>query len=70
VASIAGRNNVKPEQVAEWNKVAVTTSFKAGQSVVLFVAGKTRSATQVASAKGKKSAVASKPNAGTKYAKR
>jgi membrane-bound lytic murein transglycosylase D len=70
VASIAGRNNVKPEQVAEWNKVAVTTSFKAGQSVVLFVAGKTRSATQVASAKGKKSAVASKPNAGTKFAKR
>ncbi len=70
VSSIATRNNVKPEQVAEWNKVAVTTSFKAGQTVVLFVAGKSRPTTQVASAKGKKSAVASKPSAGTKYAKR
>jgi membrane-bound lytic murein transglycosylase D len=70
VASVANRNNVKPEQVAEWNKVALNASFKAGQPVVLFVAGKSRPGNQVASAKGKKSNVANKPNSGTKYAKR
>jgi membrane-bound lytic murein transglycosylase D len=71
VASIAKRNNVKPEQVAEWNKVAANASFKAGQQVVLFVSGKARATTQVAAAaKGKKVTVASKPSQGTKYAKR
>lgn len=37
VASVAKRHNVKAEQVAEWNKVPASASFKAGQQVVLFV---------------------------------
>ena len=37
VASIAKRHKVKPEQVAEWNKVGVHASFKPGESIVLFV---------------------------------
>jgi membrane-bound lytic murein transglycosylase D len=37
VASLAKRHNVKTEQVAEWNKVSESASFKAGQQVVLFV---------------------------------
>ena len=73
VASVAKRNNVKPEQVAEWNKVAANASFKTGQQVVLFVSGKVRSSnTHIAATKGKKVTVTSnsKANAGTKYAKR
>jgi membrane-bound lytic murein transglycosylase D len=70
VASLAKRNNVKPEQVAEWNKVAVNASFKAGQQVVLFVSGKARTGTQTASAKGKKKSTVSSSTSGSKYAKR
>mgnify|MGYP000293574134 FL=1 len=70
VASIAKRNNVKPELVAEWNKVATNASFKPGQQVVLFVSGKVRGNTHMATAKGKKTVVASKLNSGIKYAKR
>ena len=41
VASVAKRHNLKTEQVAEWNKVPESASFKSGQQVVLFVAPKT-----------------------------
>lgn len=47
VASVAKRHNVKAEQVAEWNKVPASASFKAGQQVVLFVPPKA-SGTKVA----------------------
>jgi membrane-bound lytic murein transglycosylase D len=70
VASLAKRNNLNPELVAEWNKVAVNASFKPGQQVVLFVAGKARTGTQTAAAKGKKKATASASTSSTKYAKR
>ena len=70
VASLAKRNNLNPELVAEWNKVGVNASFKAGQQVVLFVPGKARTGTQTASAKGKKKTNASASTSGTKYAKR
>jgi membrane-bound lytic murein transglycosylase D len=70
VASLAKRNNVNPEQVAEWNKVSSNASFKAGQQVVLFVPSKVRTGTQTVSAKGKKKTLASSPKSGSKYAKR
>ena len=37
VASIAKRYGTNPSNVAQWNKVAANSSFKAGQSVTLFV---------------------------------
>jgi membrane-bound lytic murein transglycosylase D len=40
VASVAKKHNLKTEQVAEWNKVSESASFKTGQQVVLFVAPK------------------------------
>ena len=38
VASIAARYRVSPAQVAEWNKVAPKSSFKPGQSLVVYTA--------------------------------
>jgi len=38
VASIARRYKVNADQVAQWNKVGMGTSFKPGQQVVLFLA--------------------------------
>jgi len=40
VTSLAKRHNVKAEQLAEWNKLPESANLKAGQSLVLFVAGK------------------------------
>ena len=40
VATVAKRYRVSAAQVAQWNKVAVGSSFAAGQSVVVFVAQK------------------------------
>jgi membrane-bound lytic murein transglycosylase D len=37
VASIARRYRVKPAQVAEWNNVGASASFKAGEQVVVYV---------------------------------
>ena len=37
VASIARRYAIPPAQVAQWNKVAVTANFKAGQSVLVYL---------------------------------
>lgn len=40
VAAVARRYKVSPAQVAEWNDVAASSSFKPGQSVIVFVANK------------------------------
>jgi len=56
VASIAKRYRVSTSSVAEWNKIGVNSSFKAGQQVVLFLTTKAkpaatgRSSTRVAKA--------------------
>lgn len=55
VASIAKKYKVSPDAVAQWNKVAANASFKAGNSVVLFLpagsARKSQPAPQSKSAK-------------------
>jgi membrane-bound lytic murein transglycosylase D len=40
VASVAKRYRLNPAQVAQWNKVGAAASFRPGQSIVVFVAGK------------------------------
>jgi membrane-bound lytic murein transglycosylase D len=42
VQSIARRYHVKASQVAEWNNVGSDATFKRGQSIVVYVAGKAR----------------------------
>jgi membrane-bound lytic murein transglycosylase D len=37
VASLAKRYRVSPAAIAEWNKVSASATFKAGQSVVLYL---------------------------------
>jgi len=37
VASLAKRYRVSPAAIAEWNKVSASTTFKAGQTVVLYL---------------------------------
>jgi membrane-bound lytic murein transglycosylase D len=65
VASIAKRYATTPGNVAQWNKVAANASFKAGQNVVVFVAGSTTSTKAKSSArvssKAKKRTTAKKP---------
>jgi membrane-bound lytic murein transglycosylase D len=65
VASIAKRYATTPSNVAQWNKVAANASFKAGQNVVVFVAGSTASTKAKSSArtssKAKKRTTAKKP---------
>ena len=41
VASVAKRYRVSTAQVAQWNGVAPSAAFKPGQTIVVFVAGKT-----------------------------
>lgn len=40
VASIAQKHRLSPQNVAQWNRVAVNASFKPGQSITLFVSGR------------------------------
>jgi membrane-bound lytic murein transglycosylase D len=69
VATIAKRYGTTPSNVAQWNKVAANASFKAGQSVVVFVSGSTTKAKATskarASSKAKKRTTAKKPRAGS-----
>lgn len=37
VASIARKHHVRPDQVAQWNKIPIMANFKPGQQVVLFL---------------------------------
>jgi len=57
VASIANRYRVSPNSVAEWNSISATSSFKAGQQIVMFLPGRLKSASParvtVSKAKGK-----------------
>ncbi|MGY4828811.1 transglycosylase SLT domain-containing protein [Sphaerotilaceae bacterium SBD11-9] len=43
VATVARRYRVSPAQLAQWNKVGASASFKAGQSVVVYVPQKAAS---------------------------
>jgi membrane-bound lytic murein transglycosylase D len=54
VASFAKRYNVTAASVAGWNKVSATSTFKAKQSVVVYVQAKTKSANRKHGAKGSK----------------
>jgi membrane-bound lytic murein transglycosylase D len=61
VASVAKRHRVSAQSVAEWNKVATNASFKAGQSVVLFMPARAVVAKAPARKPAPKKAVASRP---------
>ncbi len=69
VATIARRYKIAPAQVGEWNEVAVTAAFKAGQQVVLHLPAR---ATAVAkTSKNAKTKVAkASPRKGVSTAKR
>jgi membrane-bound lytic murein transglycosylase D len=54
VASVARKHKVSPQNVAQWNKVALNASFKPGQSVTLFMPARAASA-----ASGRKSSAKS-----------
>ncbi|TXH90798.1 MAG: LysM peptidoglycan-binding domain-containing protein [Rhodoferax sp.] len=56
VASVARKHKVSPQNVAQWNKVAINSSFKPGQSVTLFMPGR------AASASGKRKTSAKSPS--------
>ncbi|MEP7099812.1 MAG: transglycosylase SLT domain-containing protein [Burkholderiales bacterium] len=59
VASVAKRYRVSATQVAQWNSVGAGASFKPGQTVVVYVANKTKG-TQTAKAKGSHGAKAAR----------
>ncbi len=63
VASIARRFRVSPAQVADWNDVGSSAAFKAGQSVVVFLPVRARSAAPRARAAGPRATVQSRPRA-------
>jgi membrane-bound lytic murein transglycosylase D len=50
VASVAKRYRVSAAQVAQWNNVAASASFRPGQSITVFVAAKAARSTRVAKA--------------------
>jgi len=52
VASVAKRYRVSAAQVAQWNEVGTSASFRPGQSITVYVAGKAARGTSVAKAKG------------------
>jgi membrane-bound lytic murein transglycosylase D len=54
VASIAKRYNVTAASVAGWNKVSASSTFKAKQSVVVYVQAKAKSLSRKSGAKGSK----------------
>ena len=51
VASVAKRYRVSAAQVAQWNDVAASASFRPGQSITVYVAGKAARGAKVAKAK-------------------
>jgi len=59
VATVAARYRVSPAQVAEWNKISVKSSFKPGQSLVVYTAP-TAPGKRVALAKSTKAPAAAK----------
>jgi len=61
VTSIARRFTTSPANVAQWNKVAANASFKAGQSVVIYVSASAASAKPATPAKAKSAKSAKRP---------
>ncbi len=51
VATVAKRYRVSAAQVAQWNDVSASASFRPGQSITVYVAGKAARGTKVAKAK-------------------
>ena len=70
VASIARRYRVNAAQVAQWNKVAATASFKPGQSVMLYFPPKAYPKASPARPAAKAATPPSKRSATAKVAKR
>ena len=62
VAALAKRYGVAATQVAQWNKVGVSSKFKPSASVVLYLPNKAKATTRVASSAG--------PSSGTRPAAR
>ena len=62
VASVAKRYRVSQAQVAQWNSVAADASFKPGQTVIVFVANKSKASkgSHVASTRGSRSVKAAR----------
>ena len=52
VASVAKRYRVSAAQVAQWNDMGASASFRPGQNITVYVAGKAARNTKVAKAKG------------------
>ncbi|MEO8059481.1 MAG: transglycosylase SLT domain-containing protein [Burkholderiales bacterium] len=51
VASVAKRYRVSTAQVAQWNEVGTSASFRPGQSIIVYVAGKASRGAKVAKAR-------------------
>jgi membrane-bound lytic murein transglycosylase D len=62
VASLARRHKVAASSVAEWNRLTVSSAFKPGQNVTLYLAARVGTGSVVASARG--SAKVAKARAG------
>jgi membrane-bound lytic murein transglycosylase D len=58
VASVAKRYRVSAAQVAQWNEVGSSASFRPGQSITVYVAGKATRGAKVAKAKATRTAAA------------
>jgi membrane-bound lytic murein transglycosylase D len=74
VASVARKYKVSADQVAQWNKVSMSASFKPGQPVVVFLAvtqsRRTGNGARIVSHKAAPRKVASRRASGTRMAKR
>ena len=75
VASVARKYQVSADQVAQWNKVGISASFKPGQQVVVFLAGTSQARKSNANARATASRPAprlpaNKKTTGTRVAKR
>jgi membrane-bound lytic murein transglycosylase D len=70
INSLAKRHNVKPDQLAEWNKLPESANLKAGQSLVLYVAGKSTGKKMASKPNDKTVAAKKKPNSDTRVAKK
>ncbi len=63
VASVARRYRVSAAQVGSWNGLGSTASFKAGQTIVVFVAGKAARTAKASAVKSTRHAAAPKAKA-------
>ncbi len=52
VATVARRWRLDPEQVAQWNKVSASASFKPGQSLTLYLPAKAKASAKGGASKG------------------